>query len=284
MRGIAHWEAIGLAPSAGLKKLREKIQELDSLPPSPQLDYGIAAHAPYSCSVDLIKQIVLWNQTSNRPFHIHLSESTEEEELFLNQTGSLYDLCFKIYPQVTYPFNKKISKVERTPIQYLNEKKLLPNGSLLTHCNVLTKDEISWLAKKEVSVVHCPQSHRYFSHPLFLYEDLQRQDVNIVLGTDSLASAKSLSLFDEMRLFKKNYPQVSNSNILSMVTSNAAKALNKEKQIGTLFKGMNADFIFLPDSHSTLTSSCLESICDFVIQQGSTKGLIQVIGGNPVVA
>ena len=70
--------------------------------------------------------------------------------------------------------------------------------------------------------------------------------MNICLGTDSLASNEDLSLFAEMRVFLKEFPNVSAEDILRMVTVNPARALGQTNALGKIAAGFLADFIAIP--------------------------------------
>jgi cytosine/adenosine deaminase-related metal-dependent hydrolase len=96
--------------------------------------------------------------------------------------------------------------------------------------------------------VHSPRSHDYFGHSRFEFERLRALDLNICLGTDSLASNESLSLFDEMRAFQREFPTVSPEEILQMVTVNAATALRQGKVLGRIRPGFLADLVAVPCS------------------------------------
>src|SRR5262249_29421958 len=100
-------------------------------------------------------------------------------------------------------------------------------------------------------IVHCPRSHDYFGHGPFGFERLRSFGFNICLGTDSLASNESLSLFAEMRAFQKKFPSVSAEEILQMVTVNPARALQQENTLGQIRPGFRADLIAIPCSTST---------------------------------
>ena len=95
-------------------------------------------------------------------------------------------------------------------------------------------------------VVHCPGSHQYFSHPPFPARRLSELGVNLCLGTDSLASTDSLSLFVEMRLLRKAQPWLRAEEVLRMVTVNPARALRRRGQLGQIAPGAYADLIALP--------------------------------------
>ena len=114
------------------------------------------------------------------------------------------------------------------------------------------------------SIAHCPRSHAYFQHSPFAFEQLDTLGFNICLGTDSLASNTDLSLFAEMRAFRRVYARVPAEKILAMVTVNAAKAIQAEDFLGKIHPGYQADMIAIP---ATLeTASAYESIISFTAE------------------
>lgn len=133
-----------------------------------------------------------------------------------------------------------------TPVKYLNACGWLPKLDLAVHCNIADQKDMKLLAKNRITVVHCPGSHRFFGHPTFKYQALRRHHIPVCLGTDSLASNQSLSLFREMRLFQESQPQVPAEEILSMVTVKPAQALGLGNQLGRIKPGYLADFIGIP--------------------------------------
>src|SRR4030095_9390051 len=69
---------------------------------------------------------------------------------------------------------------------------------------------------------------------------------NICLGTDSLASNESLSLFAEMRAFQPSELEISPEKIFEMVTLNPASALRQQNTLGRIRPGFRADLISIP--------------------------------------
>ena len=125
---------------------------------------------------------------------------------------------------------------------------------IVTHLNELTQSDFALLEKsgKNFSVVHCPRSHAYFGHSPFQFEKLKQLGFNVSLGTDSLASNDSLSLFAEMRAFQKEFPGTPPDEILAMTTTNAAQALRQENARGKIASGFKADLIAIPCVTSTV--------------------------------
>ena len=72
---------------------------------------------------------------------------------------------------------------------------------------------------------------------------LKKLRIPLALGTDSLASNDSLSLWDEMRFALDTFPlELSPLDVFQMVTSNAAAALGIYSTSGSLEPVKRADF------------------------------------------
>src|SRR2546423_737849 len=116
---------------------------------------------------------------------------------------------------------------------------------IVAHLNEVTESDFNLLERSErrFHVVHSPRSHDYFKHRRFPFEKLHTLGFNICLGTDSLASNESLSLFDEMRAFRRSEPGISPNKILEMVTVNPATALHQENALGRIRRDLRADLL-----------------------------------------
>jgi cytosine/adenosine deaminase-related metal-dependent hydrolase len=124
---------------------------------------------------------------------------------------------------------------------------------IVVHLNELTERDFDLLERSDpkFQIVHCPRSHNYFGHSPFAFERLRSLGFNVCLGTDSLASNQTLSLFDEMRAFQKNFPNISSNEILRLATVNPARAFRHENALGQIRPGFRADLIAVPSSGST---------------------------------
>jgi cytosine/adenosine deaminase-related metal-dependent hydrolase len=92
-------------------------------------------------------------------------------------------------------------------------------------------------------------------------ERLRSLGINIALGTDSLASADSLSLFDEMRGVCDRHPSVSPRDALEMATLNGARALRRPCDLGCIIPKARADLIALPIAPAA--DNLFEEIVDY---------------------
>jgi cytosine/adenosine deaminase-related metal-dependent hydrolase len=210
--------------------------------------WGLAPHALFTASSNLFRRCEEIAQNHNVLLTAHLAESRQEMEMFCQASGPLYEFL----KSLGRPMDDCRSK---TPLELFLGA---PGGHALphwivVHLNELAESDFELLEKStsKFHVVHCPRSHNYFRHSRFAFERLRSLGFNICLGTDSLASNETLSLFDEMRAFQENFPRVSPQEILRMVTVNPARALRCENALGQIRPGFGADLVALPCSGST---------------------------------
>jgi cytosine/adenosine deaminase-related metal-dependent hydrolase len=205
-------------------------------------NYGLAPHALFTASKNLYQRCE--EAGKDVLLTTHLAESREEMEMFRDGSGSLYE------------FMKSIGRDmddcgHETPLGLfvgaLGDR-ALPKSWLVAHLNELTESDFELLEKVKTKfhVVHSPRSHDYFGHSPFQSERLRRLGFNICLGTDSLASNESLSLFAEMRAFQCSEPESSPEKIFEMVTVNSAWALRQRNTLGRIRPGFRADLIAIP--------------------------------------
>ena len=137
------------------------------------------------------------------------------------------------------------------PLDYL---RLLATAhrALVIHGNYLDDEEIR-LARRptpqRMTVVYCPRTHDWFGHGAYPLEKMLAAGVAVALGTDGRGSSPDLSLLAEMRFAAQQHPAVGRERILQMGTILGARALGREREIGSLEPGKQADLavVALPD-------------------------------------
>jgi cytosine/adenosine deaminase-related metal-dependent hydrolase len=204
--------------------------------------FGLSPHAPYTASASLFELTSKAAEDLHMPVTTHVAESREEWEMFRHGRGELHDFMLKLGRWM------HDCQHERTPLAHLASSAALTDRWLLAHMNELDEGDFAWLERRpkaaRPSVVHCPGSHRYFRHAPFPLARLLEAGVNVCLGTDSLASTDSLSMFDEMRQLARRHPWLHAEEILRMATINGAKAMGLAA--GKIEPGALADLITVP--------------------------------------
>ena len=201
--------------------------------------FGLSPHAPYTTSPDLYRLARFCCEKYGMPLMTHLAESDEEFEMFRNAQGLLHDFLKGL--------GRKMSDTgDLTPVARLLGENALPDGSLLTHMNFLEEGDWDLLKGKNFSIVHCPCCHEYFGRGAFPLERFLREGFNLCLGTDSLASNRSLNMFAEMQCAARRHPGIDPESILHMTTLNPAKAIGMGGRLGEICPGAEADLIAIP--------------------------------------
>ena len=205
-------------------------------------NYGLAPHALFTASKNLYQRCE--EAGKDVLLTTHLAESREEMEMFRDGSGPLYNFMENIGRDMGDCGHETALGLF---IGALGDR-ALPERWLVAHLNELTESDFDLLEKVKTKfhVVHSPRSHDYFGHSPFQSERLRRLGFNICLGTDSLASNESLSLFAEMCAFQRSAPEISPEKIFEMVTVNPASALRQQNTLGRIRPGFRADLIAIP--------------------------------------
>ena len=202
---------------------------------------GLSPHAPYTASPRLTR---LAAETANRHKMLlttHLAESNEEMEMFRHGRGRLFELL----ESLGRPMDD--CGAGKTPLAVMLEREAINDRWIVVHLNELAEEDLVRLESgPRFHIAHCPRSSRYFQHRPFAMQELRDLRFNICLGTDSLASNSSLSLFAEMQTVRDAHRWLEPERILEMVTSNSARALDQEDVLGKIRPGFQADLIALP--------------------------------------
>ena len=204
--------------------------------------FGISPHAPYTVSRDLYELSGLYARKYQLPLCTHLAETEEEMAMFSLGEGPLYRFLQSI--------GRSMDDCRGvTPVQSILGQKLLPEGSLLVHMNVLTNGDKEILRETAGShpVIHCPRTHAFFERDQFELEFFRACGIPVLLGTDSLASNQDLNMFEEMRSMASSFPDLPPMEILAMATLLPSAAIGQKGRLGELSPGAIADFIAIPD-------------------------------------
>lgn len=151
-------------------------------------------------------------------------------------------------------------KTGMTTIAYMNKLGVLQPNWVLTHMAVLTDEEVKMLKDHEVKICHNPGATlhgAYGAAVIGKFPEMLEMGITVAMGCDSSAANNSLDMFrtmyevatvhKEIRLIPDLIPP---EKALEMATIDGAKALQWEKEIGSLEKGKKADVIIVETRRS----------------------------------
>lgn len=202
-----------------------------------------AGHAPHTSSPSLLCALKKACTEKGMPYSIHVAESSEEMNFMTTVKGDWAE--FLTYRGIDY---SDWGLPCGSPVEHLDRLGLLDSSTVCVHMLHASDEDISCLKHKGAHVCLCPRSNHFLHGELPRVLSMHQQGIPLSLGTDSLASTPSLSLWDEMGFVRKHVPELAPGELFRMATQNGANALGLGDQFGRLAPGMRAPFIFVPVS------------------------------------
>lgn len=250
MRGRVFVEGIGFLPAgerAASPVVAAEFARLQSIvAPAGTLEAGVSPHTLYTVGPDLLAELGGLASRHAVPACLHLAEFPAEME-FIRTGGG--EIATRLYPAV----RKDVSRFRgiKTSIPaYLARAGLLREGLILVHNVHLSRGEIAALRAAGARFVLCPRSNAAHGNGAPDVTGFVDSGIPFALGTDSLASVHSLSLWDEVRtaraIYRGDLPEASLDRALfRAATENGSDALRLPG--GALRPHAPADFIAVDD-------------------------------------
>lgn len=190
---------------------------------SGRIKIAFGPHAPYTIDDESLKKIVMLADELDAGIQIHLHETAFEVDSAVQETGI-------------------------RPIERLRRLGALSPRTQCVHMTALIKEDIQTLREHGCHVIHCPESNLKLASGFCPVDTLQKNGINVALGTDGAASNDDLDLFAELRTAALLAKAVANDATalaahaaIRMATINGARALGMENIIGSIELGKQAD-------------------------------------------
>jgi len=248
-------EAIGLSRARALSALAAVEQRMESYQAANHT-IGVSPHAPYTVSPTLARMLVLLARRQGVPVAMHLAECEEELQLMAEGSGPLRELLESrsMWDATALPAGTR-------PLDYLRILADAPQA-LVIHGNYLDHAELAFLAEHadRMSLVYCPRTHAYFSHPKYPLAALVANGVRVAVGTDSRASNPDLNMLTELRYAASVHPDVPPDALCRMATLAAAEALGIADDFGSITAGKLACLIAVPIPGPTKTAAGFQEL------------------------
>ena len=241
-----------------------EVTELNSMADAAGIDAAPTPHSCYTMSPQLLSASAAAGLEKGW-LSYHSQESQEEEDLLLTGTGAMYE-------------NRKRSGMSTPPvtgesslkyfISRLAEAKPAPYDEhiLLVHNICLQQGDID-AAKEVMKNVYwaiCPLSNIFIHNALPPVDLMRANNLDIVIGTDSLSSNDDLDVVKELACIHENFPEVPMAEIFRWASLNGARFLAKDDVLGSIAEGKRPGIVLVKniDAYGNVTK---ESVSERII-------------------
>ncbi len=234
-------------PKAQTEAIKDYIKNWTD-PTHGRIQLVMAPHSVYTVSPERLKRAANFARKNGLLLHIHVSETRKEVEDCIRDHGT-------------------------TPVRYLDKLGFLGQDVIAAHCVHVDAEEWKILARRGVTVAHCPCSNMKLGSGIFPYARLIKAGCRITLGTDGASSSNNLDLREAMKfaaLLAKvgGDPQLlPASQVFDWATRCGAEAFGIDA--GVIAEGKLADCI-LVDLDNVKMQPCHNLISNFVYSADSS--------------
>src|SRR2546425_4275480 len=186
---------------------------------------GVAPHAPYTCTVEILRSCAELAAEFDVPLHIHLAETAFEVEQSRREHGM-------------------------PVVPWVKKQRLFDARVLAAHCVHIDEGEMRTLKDAGAGVAHNPTSNLKLGSGMAPVAKMLELGVAVGIGTDGTASNNDLDMFEEMRLAALLAKGVGGDptalparDALAMATRIGARAMHAGDITGSLEPGKRADLI-----------------------------------------
>lgn len=182
-------------------------------------------HAEYTCDEPMMRKVAELAKHYDVGCQIHCAETEHEVEGCIKRHGM-------------------------TPVEFLNDCGIFDQPTNAAHCVWLTDHDIEILRDKKVTVTSCPISNLKLSSGICNVQKLYDNDVNVAIGTDSVASNNSLNFFEELKTFAllgklKSGPNSMDPRKVLFSATRAGAIAQGRRDSGLVKEGYKADIIVI---------------------------------------
>ncbi len=178
----------------------------------------------------------------------------------------------------------------RDEIQYFDETGVLDAGLSIAHGVWLEPSHFGRFRRAGGSVVHCPGSNLKLGSGIADVVEIVRAGIAVGIGADGAPCNNDLDALEEIRLaallqkLEHGPESFSGLDALRLATSEGARALGLEQEIGSLEPGKAADVLVLDGQRPELWSPAPADLHD-LIAFGASRASVRhlLVAGEPLV-
>lgn len=224
-------EIFGFLPERADELFNNSVLLADEFKPG---SVSITAHAPYSVSKELFKLIKHYSDNHKNLLSIHNQECEDENKFYRYKLGGFVDMYKHFGINIDY-FRPQARNSIQSIIPLLSNRQKV----LMVHNTCTNLKDIYFIKRfdRAINWCFCPNANIYIEKRLPKIELFVNQGLNITLGTDSLASNKSLCILSEMQTIQHKFPSLSLATLVEWGTKNGAEFLGIAEEKGTIEAG-----------------------------------------------
>lgn len=196
----------------------------------PLIIPAVGPHAPYTATPDMLRNSVALATEYDVPLHIHLAETTLEQESSRQHYGT-------------------------TVVPWVEKYDLFKAKVIAAHCVHVEESEMRTLHQYRAGVAHCPSSNLKLASGVAPVQKMVNLGLHVGLGTDGPASNNDLDMFEETRLAAFLQKGIFGDPTLlpaktawALATSEGARALHIGHLTGSLEPGKRADIAVIANT------------------------------------
>lgn len=260
-RAVISWSVTDNSIRDKFEKTKEyfnKYNHKDSL-----IKIYVSAHAGYTCNPETITKCVNLAKELGTGIHIHLAETKAEEQIIKE-------------------------RYSKTPTQYLKDLGVFEVPVILAHGIYFSKEDIETLKTIKGGISHNPISNCKLASGICDVTNLKKEGITVAIGTDGAGSTTTLDMFEEMRVTgylqkvsKLDSTCIKAYDILKMATTEGAKILGLDNEIGTIEEGKKADIILININKSHLYP--INDICSNLVYSATGQDVDTVIIDGKII-
>lgn len=221
---------------------------------------GFGPHAPHTVTKEELLKIKELSEKYNVPVSMHVAETQEE-------------------------FNKIKKEMKMTPVEYLDSLGLLNERFIAAHNIFITDSDIELLKRRNVGIAHNMVANIKSAKGISPALKMHDKGLKVGLGTDGPMSGNTLDIIGQMgyvaklhKLDTKDRSAMPPYKVVEMATIGGARAINRDKDLGSLESNKLADVVIIEtntvnmtpmfDPYSALVYSANATNVDTVIVNG----------------
>ena len=261
-RGVTdvEWLPGSTVPSITYAPVQDSLADLERLMTTyrnhPRISFMLAPNVIWAMTRDGLAELARYAESRQLTVSMHLLETKDDDE----------------YSQEKYGM--------RTT-RLLEKVGVLNTNFLAVHVIQAQDEDVELLARYCAKVSYNPTANMILGSGVAPVPELWRRGIPIGLGTDGAASNDCQSLIEAMksavllqRVHRHDPTALSARQAFAMATSQGARAMHMDDQVGSLKPGMRAD-ILVVDLDQPNTTPCYDPIASLVYS-GSERNISSV--------